>query len=290
MVGLMFPTGDANLIRERFRPLPPLLYKEMKALFSGMLQEGIIMESSSPWAAPIVMVKMKDGSWQFCVVYRNLNCWLQDAFPLPRIEYDNIIVYSPDFATHLKLRPNTCKVFHCQVKFLGQVVDQNGVKPDPDKMFAVTDWPVPTTEKQLKAFLALAGYDRRFVSGFVNIAHPLNALMVGIPNDKKLSSRPLTWSAECQVAFEALKGALTHTRILAYAAFTQPFILYMDASQQGLGAVLAQVQKGKEQVISYASWSLHPTECNDANYSSFKLELLALKWAITEKLRLFDNS
>lgn len=81
------PTGSAAPIRERFRPLPPLLYQEMRTLLSGMLQGGIITESASPWAASIVLVKKKDGSWRFCVDYRKLNSIThKDAFPLPRIE------------------------------------------------------------------------------------------------------------------------------------------------------------------------------------------------------------
>lgn len=373
------PTGDAAPIRERFRPLPPLLYQDMRVLLAGMLQSGVITESSSPWAAPIVMVRKKDGTWRFCVDYRKLNAVThKDAFPLPRIEetltsmtraewfstldlasgywqvevdpqdrektafttplglyefqrmpfglcnapatfqrlmqqclsgqitdsllvyLDDIIVYSPDFATHvqhleevferlwrhgLKLRPDKCKLFHREVKFLGHVVDQRGVRPDPEKISAVVDWPVPTTAKELKAFLGLAGYYRRFVSGFAKVARPLNSLLVGIPNDKRLSSRPLSWSSEAQSAFDSLKRILTEAPILAYADFTQPFVLYTDASHYGLGAVLAQVQEGRERVVAYASRSLHPTERNDANYSSFKLELLALKWAITEKFK-----
>lgn len=78
---------------------------------------------------------------------------------------------------------------------------------------------------------------------------------------------------------------MTQPPVLAYADFTKPFIVYTDASNQGLGAVLAQVQDNRERVIAYASRSLHPTEKNDANYSSFKLELLALKWAIAEKFK-----
>ena len=84
------------------------------------------------------------------------------------------------------------------------------------------------------------------------IARPLN-ILIGIPNDTSLGSRPITWSAECQTAFDALKKALTHAPILANAIFTELFILYTDASQQGLGAVLAQIQDGKERVIAYAS-------------------------------------
>ena len=373
------PTGDAAPVRERFRPLPPALYQDMRVLLAGMLQNGVIAESSSPWAAPIVMVKKKDGSWRFCVNYRKLNAVThKDAFPLPRIEetltsmteakwfstldlasgywqvevdpqdrektafttpiglyefqrmpfglcnapatfqrlmqqclsgqitdsllvyLDDIIVYSPDFTTHvkhleevferlwkngLKLRPDKCRLFHRQVKFLGHIVDQKGVRPDPDKVSAVVDWPPPTTAKELKAFLGLAGYYRRFVPGFAKIARPLNTLLVGIPNDKRLGSHLLTWSEEAQTAFDSLKDTLTKAPILAYADYSKPFVLYTDASHHGLGAVLAQVQEGKERVVAYASRSLHPTERNDANYSSFKLELLALKWAITEKFK-----
>lgn len=77
------PTSDAAPIRERFRPLPPLLYQEIRSLLAGMLQGGIIAESSNPWA----VVRKKDGSWRFCVDYRKLNSVThKDAFPLPRIE------------------------------------------------------------------------------------------------------------------------------------------------------------------------------------------------------------
>ena len=80
-------TGDAARIRERYRPLPPLMYKEMKTLLAGMLEKGVIRESCSPWAAPIVSVRKKDGSWRFCVDYRKLNAVThKDAFPLPRIK------------------------------------------------------------------------------------------------------------------------------------------------------------------------------------------------------------
>lgn len=137
---------------------------------------------------------------------------------------DNIIVYSTDFAMHLKhleevfarlwkhglkLRPDMCKLFHEQVKFLGHVVVQKGVRPDPEKVSTVVDWPVPTTAKELKAFLGLAGYYRRFVPEFAKVTRPLNALLVGIPNDKQLGSRPKSWSAGAQAAFDNLKSVLT---------------------------------------------------------------------------------
>ncbi|KAK7925333.1 hypothetical protein WMY93_007643 [Mugilogobius chulae] len=373
------PTGDAAPVRERYRPIPPLLYKEVKSLLSGMLEQGVIKESCSPWAAPIVLVRKKDGSWRFCVDYRKLNAVThKDAFPLPRIEetltslsksewfstldlasgywqvemhpddrektafttplglfefermpfglcnapatfqrlmqqclngqiaesllvyLDDIIIYSADFSSHLqhldqvferlwqhglKLKPDKCKLLQREVTFLGHVVDRNGVRPDPGKIKAVQDWSAPTTVKEVRAFLGLAGYYRRFVAGFAKIARPLNRLLTGIPANKRTQARKVHWTPECQHSFDALKAALTSAPILAYAHYEQPFIVYTDASNQGLGAVLSQVQDGHERVIAYASRSLHPTEQNDANYSSFKLELLALKWAVTEKFK-----
>lgn len=80
------PTGDSNPVRERFRPLPPMMYKEVRALLSDMLEKGVICKSSSPWAAPIVLVRKKDGSWRFCVDYRKLNSVThKDAFLSPEL-------------------------------------------------------------------------------------------------------------------------------------------------------------------------------------------------------------
>uniref|UniRef100_A0AAV2J7S8 Uncharacterized protein n=1 Tax=Knipowitschia caucasica TaxID=637954 RepID=A0AAV2J7S8_KNICA len=81
------PTGNSAPVRERYRLIPPLLYKEVKSLLVGMLEQGVIKESCSPWAAPIVLVCNKDGTWRFCMDYRKLNAVThKDAFPLPRIE------------------------------------------------------------------------------------------------------------------------------------------------------------------------------------------------------------
>ncbi|XP_062374615.1 uncharacterized protein LOC134062574 isoform X2 [Sardina pilchardus] len=370
------PTGEAPPVRERYRPVPPSLYSELRTLLQGMLASGIVTESSSPWAAPVVLVRKKDGSWRFCVDYRKLNAVThKDSFPLPRIEesltslkkarwystldlasgywqvevdprdkektafvtpmglfqwermpfglcnapatfqrlmqrclgervhdylliyLDDVIIYSLDFNSHLihleqvferlhhhglKLQPQKCRLFGQEVKYLGHVVSQKGVAVDPEKTAVVQDWPIPTTVKEVRAFLGFAGYYRRFVSGFSKIALPLNNLLQGTGGKKTAA---ITWTPACQGAFETLKGALLQAPILAYADFKAPFRLYTDASFQGLGAVLAQMQEGTERVIAYASRSLHPAERNDKNYSSFKLEFLALKWAVTEKFK-----
>lgn len=372
------PTGTAPPCRERYRPVPPSLYPELRTLLQGMLDNGVVRESSSPWAAPVVLVKKKDGSWRFCVDYRKLNAVThKDAYPLPRIEesltglkkarwystldlasgywqvemdpqdrqktafttpmglyefdrmpfglcnapatfqrlmqrclgsmvhdflliyLDDVVVFSPDFDSHLhhleqvfrklhehglKLQPKKCKLFQQQVTYLGHVISHEGVATDPQKTAVVREWPVPQTVKQVRSFLGFAGYYRRFIQGFSKTAGPLHALLQGSASTRQGSTR-VDWTEACQDSFDRLKEALVCAPILAYADFTRPFKLYTDASLEGLGAVLAQEQNGQDRVIAFASRSLHPPERNDQNYSSFKLELLALKWAITEKFK-----
>ena len=372
------PTGSAPPSRERYRPVPPSLYAELQTLLQNMLDSGVVKESASPWAAPIVLVRKKDGSWRFCVDYRRLNALThKDAYPLPRIEesltglkaarwystldlasgywqvemdpadrektafttpfglyefermpfglcnapatfqrlmqrclgnlvndslliyLDDVVVFSLDYDSHvrhleevfqrlhqhgLKLQPKKCHLFQREVTYLGHVISEKGVATDPAKTAAVRDWPIPETVKQVKSFLGFAGYYRRFISAFSKIAAPLNALTHGTTAQNRKTA-PVSWSPECQQAFDQLKEALLNAPVLAYADFSLPFRLYTDASFEGLGAVLAQVQGDKERVIAYASRSLHPAERNDQNYSSFKLELLALKWAVTEKFK-----
>lgn len=132
---------------------------------------------------------------------------------------------------------------------------------DTEKTRAVAEWLIPTT---LRSFLGLVGYYRRFIAGFAKIAAPLTHLLqrtTGHP------SAPVTWSPACQHVFEQLKQKLLEAAILAFADFTQPFRLYTDASLEGLGAVLSQVQEGRERVITYTSRSLSCTERNDQHYS-----------------------
>ena len=212
---------------------------------------------------------------------------------------DDVIVYSPDFDTHvrhleavferlrsygLKLRPDKCVLFQKQVKFLGHLVSSDGVAPDPDKIACVQSWPVPQTISQVRSWLGFSGYYRRYIAGYAQIARPLNSLLIGVPKNKKQNAA-IQWDENCQQSFDMLKQRLLEAPILGFADFKFPFRLYTDASNVGLGAVLAQMQDGKERVIAYASRSLSQTERNDINYSSFKLELLALKWAVTEKFK-----
>ena len=119
----------------------------------------------------------------------------------------------------------------------------------------------------VRSFLGFVGYYRRFIKDFAKIAAPLNRLLQGGRTTSK--NTPVVWSTTCEQAFCQLKSALVSSPILAYADFSLPFRLYTDTSLDGLGAVLSQVQDNKERVIAYASRSLHPTEKNNQNYSSF---------------------
>ena len=104
-------------------------------------------------------------------------------------------------------------------------------------------------------------------------------------NKKLLRPFKEKWNEECQKTFETMLEKLTTAPVLGYVDYTKPFIVETDASHDGLGAVLFQEQDGRRRVIAYASRRLRPPEKNMQNYSSRKLELLALKWAVTEKFR-----
>ena len=192
----------------------------------------------------------------------------------------------------LKMKPSKCHFFQKEVKYLAHVVSEEGVKTDPGKTSVIHEWKTPSSEKELRSFLGLAGYNRRFVKGFAQIAAPLHAILTKqdrrsrkkrIPYDTRNFSEK--WDSNCKKAFQNLKKCLTEAPVLGYPDFTTSFIVETDASFDGLGAVLSQDQSGGRVVIAYASRTLKSTERNMNNYSSMKLELEALKWAVTENSR-----
>ena len=161
------------------------------------------------------------------------------------------------------------------------VVGHNGVATDPKKIEALTEWPRPTTVTEVRSFLGFVSYYRRFIPNFSREAKPLNKILQnleGTSNHKKKFK--VHWAPEEQQAFETLQRLCTEVPVLAYADFKAPFILYTDASSDGLGTVLYQDQDSQRRVIVYTSRSLSPSE---RNYPGHKLEFLTLKWAITDK-------
>lgn len=232
-------------------------------------------------------------------------CFSEENFEILLIYLDDILVFSKSIEEHfnrldivfsklkqngLKMKPSKCRFFQKSVKYLGHIVSSEGISTDPEKTEAVKLWPKPNTEKELRSFLGIAGYYRRFVRDFSKIARPLHELTSGGKKSTKKKKVKQTsfqesWTKQCDDAFELIKQKLTSSPILGYPDFKREFIVETDASMDGLGAVLSQQQDNGKVVIAYASRTLRPQERNMNNYSSMKLELLALKWAVTEKFR-----
>ena len=144
----------------------------------------------------------------------------------------------------------------------------------------VRNWPEPRNPEELHSFLAFCGYYRKFVKDFSHITRPLAELIPSTSPKHQNKRKEWQWTEEHQKIFDHLKDLLTSPPILAYPDFSQPFELHTDASAKALGAVLYQTQEGKKRVISYASRALNKAE---RNYSAFRLEFLALKWAVCDK-------
>ena len=132
----------------------------------------------------------------------------------------------------LKLNPSKCPFISQKVQYLGHLLTPDGIRPNPDRVAAVRDYPAPTSVKGVRQFLGLASYYRRFVKNFARIAQPLHNLTQ--------KGTPFHWSRECGEAFLLLKQRLTESQILMYPDFNRDFILETDASAMGLGAVLSQ--------------------------------------------------
>ena len=171
----------------------------------------------------------------------------------------------------LKLKPSKCKLLQKTITFLGHVVSEKGVSTDPSKIVAVQEWPIPINVTEVRSFIGLCSYYRRFVQDFAAVAGPLHAL-----TGKRV---PFKWTTACQEAFEELKNRLTSAPILAMPQDDQPYRLDTDASNDAIGAVLSQVQDGQERVVAYASRLLNKSE---KNYCVTRRELLAVVFFIKQ--------
>ncbi|GJS94046.1 putative reverse transcriptase domain-containing protein [Tanacetum coccineum] len=321
--------------------------------------KGFIRPSSSPWGAPVLFVKKKDGSFRMCIDYRELNkLTVKNRYPLPRIDdlfdqlqgssvyskidlrsgyhqlrvreedipktafrtryghyefqvmpfgltnapavfmdlmnrvckpyldkfvivfIDDILIYSKnkkEHEEHLKMilellkkeelyaKFSKCEFWIPKVQFLGHVIDSEGIHVDPAKIESIKDWTSPKSPTEIRQFLGLAGYYRRFIEGFSKIAKPMTKL-----TQKKIK---FEWGDKQEAAFQLLKQKLCSAPILALPEGSEDFIAYCDASKKGLGAVLMQ----REKVISYASRQL---KIHEKNYTTHDLELGAVVFAL----------
>ena len=189
---------------------------------------------------------------------------------------DDVIIFSKSFAQHLHdldlvfsklreakltLQPTKCNFACKQVKYLGHIINKDGIQVDPEKTQAISTFPIPKSSKQVKSFLGVCNYYRKFIQGYAKLASPLTKLTA---KDIKFS-----WGPEQADAFQTLKQRLLSAPILVYPDFQKPFIISTDASDQAIGYVLGQRdQQGREQAIAYGGRKLHRDE---------------QKWHISEK-------
>ncbi|KAL7292583.1 hypothetical protein TKK_0013716 [Trichogramma kaykai] len=144
----------------------------------------------------------------------------------------------------LTVRPDKCFFLRKEVGYLGHIISKDGVKPDPSKVIAVRDFPRPKSKKNIKQFLGLAGYYRRFIPNFAKTASPLHALL---KDDAKF-----LWDEAQETAFSSFKNILCSKPILQLPDFSQSFIVTTDASNFALGAILSQGKIGSDLPIAYA--------------------------------------
>ncbi|GKB21013.1 putative reverse transcriptase domain-containing protein [Tanacetum coccineum] len=193
---------------------------------------------------------------------------------------DDILIYSlnkEEYADHLRIilellkkeklyaMFSKCDFWISIVQFLGHVIDSQGIHVDPAKIESVKNWASPTTPTEIRQFLGLAGYYQRFIKDFSNIAKSLTELTE--------KNKKYIWGEDQESAFQLLKQKLCEAPILALPEGNNDFVVYCDASLQGLGAVLMQ----REKVIAYASRKLKP---NEGNYTTHDLELGAVVFAL----------
>ena len=310
--------------------MAPAELKELQIQLQELLDKGFIRPSYSPWGAPVLFVKKKDGTLRMCIDYRELNkLTIKNKYPLPRIDdlfdqlkgaanfskidlrsgyhqlrikdndvpktafrtryghyeflvmpfgltnapaafmdlmnrvfaqyldkfiivfIDDILVYSKtpeEHEEHLRVtlqllrdsklyaKFSKCDFWLSKVHFLGHVVSKEGVSVDPAKVEAVSKWAAPTSVTEIRSFLGLAGYYRRFVEGFSKIAAPLTALT--------RKGKKYEWTEKCDKSFQELKNRLTTAPTLTLPTEDEDFVIFSDASKLGLGAVLMQKWKG----------------------------------------------
>jgi hypothetical protein len=200
---------------------------------------------------------------------------------------DDILIYSQSWEEHLThlrrvlsalrehkfyLKSSKCSFAQTQIDYLGHVISREGVSTDPSKTADMLKWPTPTNVTELRGFLGLTGYYRRFVKHYGLVAKPLTTL---------LKKDQFVWSTVAEQAFLQLKKAMTETPVLALPDFTHPFVIETDACATGIGAVLMQ----QERPIAFLSKALGPKH---QDVSIYEKEFLALIMAV-EKWRPYEG-
>ncbi|XP_073121898.1 uncharacterized protein [Henckelia pumila] len=204
--------------------MAPLELKELKDQLEDLLNKGYIRPSVSPWGAPVLFVRKKDGSMRLCIDYRQLNqVTVKNRYPLPRIDdlFDQLqgsSVYSKiDLRSgyhQLRVRESDVSktAFRTRVIFLGHVISGDDISVDPSKVEAVINWPRTTSVPEIHSFMGSAGYYRRFIARFSSIAKPITQLTQ--------KNTPFIWTHECEASFVELKKRLTSAPVLSIPSGT----------------------------------------------------------------------
>ncbi|KAK3508109.1 hypothetical protein QTP70_014380 [Hemibagrus guttatus] len=202
---------------------------------------------------------------------------------------DDILVYSTSLEEHMRhvrevlsrlqwyhifIKPEKCVFHQSTMLFLGYVITQQGVEMDVTKVQAVTEWPSPSTVKELQRFPGFANFYRRFIRNYSSVAGPLTSLLKGKP-------RRLAWMDQAQAAFQQLKGCFTSAPILRHPDPDLPFVVEVDASSSGLGAMLSQ-QHGEPGKLHLCAFYSRKLTAMEANYEVGNWELLSIKAALEE--------
>ena len=223
--------------------------------------------------APSTFQRMMDSvlrgvSWQFALVYLDdVIIYTQGSFEKHMLHL--AIVFQRLSAAGLTLKLKKCTFATHEVEYLGHLLTRDGVKPVERLLQAVREFPTPTCEKDVRSFVHLAGYYRKFVQDFARKSEPLTRLT--------RKTVDFCWGEEQAAAFRLLKRSLTEHPVLAYPDFSKPFAVASDACVNGLGAVLMQRYPSGWRPIAYASKA---TNAAQRNYAITELECLAAVWAL----------
>ncbi|CAC5370038.1 Retrovirus-related Pol polyprotein from transposon 297 [Mytilus coruscus] len=215
---------DARSVKIGFYNQSPHMHKETEKHLVEMKKNNIIKELTSEYHSPVILVKKKAAPGQ-----------------LKHRSFDEHLSHLEQVFTRLRdanltLKPSRCVFAAKEVKYLDHIISKEGINVDPEKTKAISTVPVPTRQKQVRSFLGMCNYYRRFVDSYSKIATPLNGLL------KKERERNFKWNKQCQVAFDNLKQALLTPPVLAYPDMNKPFMLTCDASNSAIGFVLGQRQ------------------------------------------------
>lgn len=269
-------------IQEKFDEISGSKFFTVLDLTSGYWQFGL-KEDSKKWTA----FRTHAGTFEFqrmpfglcnagATFQRAMDKMIGISNAQAYIDDDHLkhlrLVFERLLAANLKAKTTKCQFCKPETKYLGFVVNENGVKVDPEKIEAILKIQAPTTKRQVKQFLGVGSYYRKFIPNFADLAEPLINLT--------RKSQVFRWTKACDISFNNIKQRLTNTPVLVYPDLTgaKTFYVITDASAYGLGAVLTQLDdNGDEKAICYASRSLTTAE---RKWSPIEREMLAIVWAV----------